>query len=85
VFARIEAEWQDTVTMVLAITRQQALLERNPLLARSILNRFPYLDPLNHVQIELLRRHRAGDTDERVVDGIHLTINGLAAGLRNTG
>jgi phosphoenolpyruvate carboxylase len=85
VFARIKTEWQDTVTMVLAITKQEVLLERNQLLARSILNRFPYLDPLNHVQIELLRRHRAGDTDERVVDGIHLTINGLAAGLRNTG
>jgi phosphoenolpyruvate carboxylase len=53
--------------------------------ARSIKNRFPYLDPLNHVQIELLKRHRAGDTDERVVQAIHLTINGIAAGLRNSG
>jgi phosphoenolpyruvate carboxylase len=44
-----------------------------PWLARSIKNRFPYLDPLNHVQIELLKRHRAGDTDERVVQAIHLT------------
>jgi Phosphoenolpyruvate carboxylase len=55
------------------------------LLARSIKNRFPYLDPLNHIQIELLKRHRAGDTDERVVQAIHLTINGIAAGLRNSG
>ena len=54
-------------------------------LARSIRNRFPYLDPLNHVQIELLKRYRAGDADERVVQGIHLTINGIAAGLRNSG
>jgi len=46
---------------------------------------FPYLDPLNHVQIALLKRHRAGDTDERVVQAIHLTINGIAAGLRNSG
>jgi phosphoenolpyruvate carboxylase len=45
----------------------------------------PYIDPLNHIQIELLRRHRAGATDERVVQGIHLTINGIAAGLRNSG
>ena len=44
-----------------------------------------YLDPLNDVQIELLKRHRAGDTDERVVQAIHLTINGIAAGLRNSG
>ena len=64
---------------------QGALLERNPLLARSIRNRFPYLDPLNHVQLELLKRHRAGDTDARVTGGIHLTINGIAAGLRNSG
>ena len=55
------------------------------MLARSIRNRFPYLDPLYHVQIELLKRHRAGDADERVVQGIHLTINGIAAGLRNSG
>lgn len=57
----------------------------NPLLARSIRNRFPYLDPLNHMQIELLKRYRAGDTNENVVTGIHLTINGIAAGLRNSG
>jgi phosphoenolpyruvate carboxylase len=61
------------------------LLEDNPTLARSIRNRFPYLDPLNHLQVELLRRHRAGQTDEATVNAIHLTINGLAAGLRNSG
>ena len=61
------------------------LLEQNPLLARSIRNRFPYIDPLNHIQIEMLQRLRAGATDERVVQGIHLTINGIAAGLRNSG
>jgi phosphoenolpyruvate carboxylase len=85
VFPRVRAEWQYTIETLLAITGQQALLDQNPLLARSIKNRFPYLDPLNHVQIELLRRHRAGDTDERVVQAIHLTINGIAAGLRNSG
>jgi phosphoenolpyruvate carboxylase len=85
IFSRLRAEWQYTIEMLLAITGQQALLDQNPLLARSIKNRFPYLDPLNHVQIELLRRHRAGDTDERVVQAIHLTINGIAAGLRNSG
>jgi phosphoenolpyruvate carboxylase len=72
-------------TRLLAITGQKELLDLNPLLKRSIRNRFPYLDPLNHIQIELLRRHRAGETDERVQRGIHLTINGVAAGLRNSG
>ena len=70
---------------LLTITGQEALLDSNPLLARSIRHRFPYLDPLNHLQVELLKRLRAGDTDERVVRGIHLTINGIAAGLRNSG
>jgi phosphoenolpyruvate carboxylase len=85
IFARLRAEWTDSIAAVLEIMGQQTLLETNPLLARSIRNRFPYLDPLNHVQIELLGRHRSGDTDERVVHGIHLTINGIAAGLRNSG
>ena len=85
ILPRLRAEWHDSTTALLAIVGQQALLEQNPLLARSIRNRFPYLDPLNHVQIELLKRHRAGDRDERVVGGIHLTINGIAAGLRNSG
>jgi phosphoenolpyruvate carboxylase len=85
IFERLRAEWQDSIDAVLAITGQRALLERNPLLARSIRNRFPYIDPLHHVQIELLKRHRSGDADPRVVEGIHLTINGIAAGLRNSG
>ena len=85
VFSRVQQEWQASIEAVCAITRQKTLLERNPLLARSIRNRFPYIDPLNHVQIELLKRHRAGDTDPAVVQGIHLSINGIAAGLRNSG
>ena len=85
IFARLRNEWAHAIEAVLDIMGQQSLLETNPLLARSIRNRFPYLDPLNHVQIELLNRHRAGDTDERVIHGIHLTINGIAAGLRNSG
>src|SRR6516165_858702 len=85
IFSRLRVEWQSVVDALLRIMGQQSLLESNPLLARSIRNRFPYLDPLNHMQIELLKRYRAGDTDENVVTGIHLTINGLAAGLRNSG
>ena len=65
--------------------RARRCWQANPLLARSIRNRFPYIDPLNHLQVELLRRHRAGDADPSVVQGIHLTINGIAAGLRNSG
>ena len=78
-------EWGDSIAKLLAIMQQQSLLDGNPLLARSIRNRFPCLDPLNHLQIELLKRHRSGDGDEQVVQGIHLSINGIAAGLRNSG
>jgi phosphoenolpyruvate carboxylase len=85
IFARLRLERQATIEALLAITGQASLLESNPLLARSIRNRFPYLDPLNHMQIELLKRYRAGDTADDVVAGIHLTINGIAAGLRNSG
>jgi len=85
IFSRVREEWRRTIDTVCAITGQTTLLERNPLLARSIRNRFPYIDPLNHVQIELLKRHRAGDTDPATVQGIHLSINGIAAGLRNSG
>jgi len=85
IFARLHDEHALTLEHFLAITRQSSLLADNPTLARSIRNRFPYLDPLNHVQIELLRRHRAGDTNVRTSRAIHLTINGLAAGLRNSG
>ena len=85
IFSRLRGEWQASIEALLAIMEQNQLLETNPLLARSIRNRFPYMDPLNHMQIELLRRYRAGDGDEDVVTGIHLTINGIAAGLRNSG
>ncbi|TVT46498.1 MAG: phosphoenolpyruvate carboxylase [Denitromonas halophila] len=85
IFPRICTEHTATVDALLTITGQQALLDGNPLLARSIRNRFPYLDPLNHVQVELLRRHRNGAEDERIRRGIHIAINGIAAGLRNSG
>jgi phosphoenolpyruvate carboxylase len=66
---------------------QDRLLQGNPLLERSVRNRFPYLDPLNHVQVEFLRAHRAekADADEQLLRGIQITINGISAGLRNTG
>lgn len=88
VFSRISAEFTLTGQMLAAITGQSERLADNPLLARSIKNRFPYLDPLNHLQVELLKRFRsgkAGSNDARVRRGIHLSINGIAAGLRNSG
>lgn len=85
IFRRVRLEWEATICTLLEITDQKSLLESNPSLARSIRNRFPYLDPLNHLQIELLKRHRGGETHDRIVEGIHLTINGIAAGLRNSG
>lgn len=84
-FARITEERARTVGALFAITGSDTLLASNPALARSIRNRFPYLDPLNHLQIALIKRHRAGDAAERVKRGIHISINGLAAGLRNSG
>jgi phosphoenolpyruvate carboxylase len=85
IFERLHAEWKASIHGVLAITNQAMLLESSPVLARSIRNRLPYLDPLNHLQIGLLKRHRDGDEDERVMRGINLTINGIAAALRNSG
>jgi len=85
IFGRIADEHSRTLRHLRAITGEEVLLADNPTLARSIRNRFPYLDPLNHVQVELLRRFREGQTDDRTQRAIHLTINGLAAGLRNSG
>ena len=85
IFERLRAELQSSIDAVRAVTRQRELLEGNPLLARALRGRVPYIDPLNHVQIELLRRHRAGDKDPGIVQGIQLSINGIAAGLRNSG
>ncbi len=85
IFPRLRAELSGTIAALLAITCAGELLAGNPLLARSIRNRFPYLDPLNHMQVELLQRYRAGNRDEPIKRGIHLSINGIAAGLRNSG
>lgn len=85
IFGVIEAEWERTRDAVLAITGHDRLLGGQPELDRLIRLRMPYVEPLNHVQIELIRRRRAGDDDPRVRAGILLTINGVAAGLRNSG
>ncbi|OQW55492.1 MAG: phosphoenolpyruvate carboxylase [Proteobacteria bacterium SG_bin9] len=85
IFGRIRREWHLTIETLLDIMDHERLLEGNPLLERSIRNRFPYLDPLNHVQVELLKAHRAESADEQVLRGIQITINGISAGLRNSG
>ncbi len=85
VFTSIEAEWHRTAEALTRITGDKQRLTHNTALARSIKHRFPYIDPLHHLQVELVRRWRAGQGDERVQTGIHISINGIAAGLRNTG
>ncbi|MEP7098868.1 MAG: phosphoenolpyruvate carboxylase, partial [Burkholderiales bacterium] len=89
IFGLIKAEWQATSDALALITGETNRLASNPSLARSIEHRFPYLDPLNHLQVELMRRYRQrkdGDPENaRVQTGIHISINGVAAGLRNTG
>jgi len=85
VFTQIEAEWQRTVHALSLLTGEKQRLAGNAALQRSIRHRFPYIDPLHHLQVELMRRYRAGQSDERVRRGIHISINGIAAGLRNTG
>jgi len=85
IFTRIQAEWERCVQWLFAITGHTELLQENPTLARSIRIRTPYIDPLNHLQIELLHRYRSGDEDDTVRRAIHLTINGVATGLRNSG
>jgi phosphoenolpyruvate carboxylase len=85
VFGAITAEHERSSRMLLAVTGQDRLLADNPSLARSIRNRFPYLEPLHHLQVEMLRRRREGDDDELVRRCIQLTINGVATALRNSG
>jgi len=89
IFTAVKAEWERTHQALSLITGEAERLQSNPALARSIEHRFPYLDPLNHLQVELMRRYRnrkEGDpANERLQRGIHISINGVAAGLRNTG
>ncbi|MDW5443667.1 phosphoenolpyruvate carboxylase [Polaromonas sp. SM01] len=85
IFSAIETEWHRTAEALVLITGDKQRLANNPALQRSIRHRFPYIDPLHHLQVELVRRYREGQADQRVQTGIHISINGIAAGLRNTG
>ena len=81
----VDEEFERTKRIVLQLTGQKTLLEKNPVLARSIKLRNPYVDPLSLIQVELLRRKRAGEDNENLNYALAATINGIAAGLRNTG
>jgi phosphoenolpyruvate carboxylase len=85
VFGLLKAEFERTREAVLAVTGQRELLESNPVLARSIWLRNPYVDPMSLIQVDLLRRKRAGEDTDEVNRAIAGTISGIAAGLRNTG
>jgi phosphoenolpyruvate carboxylase len=85
IFGMIETEWQRTTSKLMAITKSSTLLADNPTMARSLSTRLPYIDPLNHLQVMLLERTRAGESDEKLRRALHITINGIAAGLRNSG
>ncbi|HTC44952.1 MAG TPA: phosphoenolpyruvate carboxylase [Steroidobacteraceae bacterium] len=84
-FNRLETAWNTTHDTLLEITGQTRLLEKHPALDASIRLRLPYIEPLNLLQVELLKRHRAGETDARVREGIQLSINAVATALRNSG
>jgi phosphoenolpyruvate carboxylase len=85
VFTTLEAEFKLTSRMILAITGQTTLLQANPVLEHSIRLRNPYVDPMSLLQVELIRRKRAGENSETLNRAISATINGISAGLRNTG
>jgi phosphoenolpyruvate carboxylase len=89
IFGLIETEWHRTSDALKLVTGDKQRLVNNAALERSMRHRFPYIDPLHHLQVELIRRYREGkrpqDRDERAKRGIHISINGIAAGLRNTG
>ena len=84
-FGRIRDTWHETCEAVLKITGQSRLLEQHAALDASIRLRLPYIEPLNLLQVELIKRHRAGETDPRVREGIQLSINAIATALRNSG
>jgi phosphoenolpyruvate carboxylase len=85
IFDMFEGEFHRTVRAVLAITKQKALLETNRVLAHSIRLRNPYVDPMHLIQVDMLRRKRAGEDTPEVNRAIAATISGISAGLRNTG
>lgn len=85
IFGSIRDDWHRTRDALLTVTGQSRLLEKTPALDTSIRLRLPYIEPLNLLQIELLKRHRTGESDPRIAEGIQLSINAIATALRNSG
>ena len=85
IFDTLEAEFHRTVRAILTVTGQSELLETNPVLSHSIRLRNPYVDPMHLIQVDMLRRKRAGEDTPEVNRAIAATISGISAGLRNTG
>jgi phosphoenolpyruvate carboxylase len=85
IFDRIRDAWSQTLDALLMATAQSRLLEKHPALDASVRLRLPYIEPLNLLQVELLKRHRAGEQDPRVREGLQLSINAIATALRNSG
>jgi phosphoenolpyruvate carboxylase len=85
IFETIRSAWHETHDALLAVTGQTHLLEKQPALADSIQLRLPYIEPLNLLQVELIKRRRAGEDDPRIHEGIQLSINAIATALRNSG
>ena len=85
IFGQIQEGWEKARQGLLTVTGQSCLLDANPALDRSIRLRLPYIEPLNLLQVELLKRHRAGEDDARIKEGIELSINAIATALRNSG
>jgi phosphoenolpyruvate carboxylase len=85
IFARIREGWELARDGLLDLTGEGRLLEGSPKLQESVRLRLPYIEPLNLLQIELIKRHRAGEDDPRIAEGIQLSINAIATALRNSG
>ncbi len=85
VFGQIRSEWSRTNDLLLEITGQSRLLENSPSTENALRLRLPYVEPLNLLQVELIKRHRSGDTDTRIEQGIQLSISAIATALRNSG
>jgi phosphoenolpyruvate carboxylase len=85
IFDTIRSAWSETHDALLRVTGQSRLLERQPALAESIQLRLPYIEPLNLLQVELIKRRRAGEDDPRIHEGIQLSLNAIATALRNSG
>lgn len=85
IFAHIRSEWSRAHDALLEVTGQTRLLENSPSTENALRLRLPYVEPLNLLQVELIKRHRSGETDTRIEQGIQLSISAIATALRNSG